>query len=184
MPGDFGHALVLSLHRGRVRGPTAVLCTSAYVRYALLQDEAYKSRYAFRPIHSTIISARYALCTMRARAIQCRAAPLAKQSLNPPPSHRLLLGLLRWQEEDPGTQASAELIPGMIERQAAAAVREADAVIAVMDGQAGPCASDQDILDWMRRKHPNTPVVLAVRNRPNPGSVPNPAQQREGGDPP
>jgi len=75
-------------------------------------------------------------------------------------------------EEDPGTQASAELIPGMIERQAAAAVGEADAVIAVMDGQAGPCASDQDILDWMRRKHPNTPVVLAVNKCESPKDGP------------
>eukprot|EP00959_Pyramimonas_sp_CCMP1952_P245651 5134104-Pyramimonas_sp.AAC.1 len=40
--------------------------------------------------------------------------------------------------EDPGTERSAELIPGMIEKQAVAAVEEADAVIAVVDGQVPP----------------------------------------------
>ena len=67
------------------------------------------------------------------------------------------------QDEDPGTEESANRIPGMIEAQAAAAVHEADAVFCVMDGQTGPCASDSDIISWMRRKYPNKPLVLAVR---------------------
>jgi len=64
--------------------------------------------------------------------------------------------------EDPGTKRSAELIPGMIETQAIAAVEEADAIIAVVDGQSGPCASDEDILRFLRRRYPNKPVLLAV----------------------
>lgn len=72
------------------------------------------------------------------------------------------------QDEDPGTKASAERIPGMIEAQAAAAVDEADAVIVVMDGQSGPCASDDDIMRWMRRNYPTKPLVLAVNKCESP----------------
>ena len=72
------------------------------------------------------------------------------------------------QDEDPGTKASAERIPGMIESQAAAAVDEADAVIVVMDGQSGPCASDDDIMQWMRRRYPTKPLVLAVNKCESP----------------
>lgn len=71
-------------------------------------------------------------------------------------------------DEDPGTEASALRIPGMIEAQAAAAVEEADAVIVVMDGQSGPCASDDDIMQWMRRRYPDKPLVLAVNKCESP----------------
>ncbi|KAK3270967.1 hypothetical protein CYMTET_20661 [Cymbomonas tetramitiformis] len=69
---------------------------------------------------------------------------------------------------DPGTALGAEMIPNMIENQAASGVKEADAVIMVADGQAGPCEADRDILAWMRRHHPNKTVILAVNKCESP----------------
>lgn len=85
--------------------------------------------------------------------------------------------------ELPGTEASslalsraeraalaggAEVLPGMIEQQAAIAVEEADALIVVTDGQAGVVTADKDILKWLRRKYPNKPFVLAVNKCESP----------------
>jgi GTP-binding protein len=62
----------------------------------------------------------------------------------------------------------AEVLPGMIEQQAAAAVAEATMLIVVMDGQVGLTTADEDIITWLRRKHPDKPFVLAVNKCESP----------------
>lgn len=62
---------------------------------------------------------------------------------------------------------AAEL-PGMIEAQAAAAVGEADALMVVVDGQAGLTAADAGIVSWLRRRHADKPFVLAVNKCESP----------------
>lgn len=57
---------------------------------------------------------------------------------------------------------SAEGLPAAIERQAAAGVAEADSVVLVVDGQSGLHPSDEEVLSWLRQRHPGKPVVLAV----------------------
>ena len=54
-----------------------------------------------------------------------------------------------------------------VERQAAAGVAEADSLLLVVDGQEGLTASDQEIVTWLRRKHPKKPVTLAVNKCEN-----------------
>lgn len=46
--------------------------------------------------------------------------------------------------------------------RARAGVEEADVVVFVCDGQEGPCASDDEIVSWLRRQHPTKKVVLVV----------------------
>jgi GTPase len=43
-----------------------------------------------------------------------------------------------------------------------AGVAEADVVVVLMDGQAGPTAADEEVMDWLRRTHSDKKVVLAV----------------------
>ena len=62
----------------------------------------------------------------------------------------------------------AEVLPGMIEQQAAAAVAEATMLIVVTDGQVGLTTADEDIFTWLRRKHPDKPFVLAVNKCESP----------------
>lgn len=62
---------------------------------------------------------------------------------------------------------SAAGLPSAIERQAAAAVEEADALVLVVDGQTGSSASDEEVLIWLRRTHPNKPITLAVNKCEN-----------------
>lgn len=62
----------------------------------------------------------------------------------------------------------ADVLPGMIEQQAAAAVAEADALIVVTDGQAGLTTADADIVTWLRRKYPDKRCVLAVNKCESP----------------
>lgn len=54
-----------------------------------------------------------------------------------------------------------------MERQAAAGVAEADSLLLVVDGQEGLTASDQEIVSWLRRKHPHKPLTLAVNKCEN-----------------
>lgn len=54
-----------------------------------------------------------------------------------------------------------------IERQAAAGVSEADSLILVVDGQDGLTSSDEEIMSWLRRTHPDKPVTLAVNKCEN-----------------
>lgn len=54
-----------------------------------------------------------------------------------------------------------------VERQAAAGVAEADSLLLVVDGQEGLTASDEEIVSWLRRKHPNKPITLAVNKCEN-----------------
>ncbi len=49
-----------------------------------------------------------------------------------------------------------------MERQAAGAIDEADALILVVDGQVGCNPLDEEIVAWLRRVHPSKPVTLAV----------------------
>eukprot|EP01023_Acetabularia_acetabulum_P066391 TRINITY_DN8966_c0_g2_i12.p1 TRINITY_DN8966_c0_g2~~TRINITY_DN8966_c0_g2_i12.p1 ORF type:complete len:490 (+),score=99.72 TRINITY_DN8966_c0_g2_i12:207-1676(+) len=53
-------------------------------------------------------------------------------------------------------------IPAAIEEHAAWAVQEAAAIVCVMDGQVGPTAADDQIIQWLRRYHSKKPFVLAV----------------------
>jgi len=55
-----------------------------------------------------------------------------------------------------------EILPGMIEAQAAEAVREASVLIFVVDGQVGLTAADIDIYSWLRKYHSHIPLHLAV----------------------
>ncbi|PSC70640.1 GTPase Der [Micractinium conductrix] len=71
------------------------------------------------------------------------------------------------QQEIARLSISAAGLPGAIERQAAAAVDEAAALIFVVDGQTGSTSADDEILAWLRRTHPDKPVVLAVNKCEN-----------------
>ncbi|PRW61158.1 GTPase Der [Chlorella sorokiniana] len=71
------------------------------------------------------------------------------------------------QQEAARRSISAAGLPAAIERQAAAAVEEADALILVVDGQTGGTSVDEEIQAWLRRTHPNKPVVLAVNKCEN-----------------
>lgn len=59
-------------------------------------------------------------------------------------------------------------LPAMIERQAAAALEDAKAIIFVVDGQAGVTSVDKDIANWLRRKHAEKMIVLAVNKCESP----------------
>lgn len=59
-------------------------------------------------------------------------------------------------------EISAEDLPFAIERQAAAGIEEADVVILTCDGQTGPTAADEEVIDWLRKSHPRKRVLLAV----------------------
>ena len=54
-----------------------------------------------------------------------------------------------------------------VERQAAAGVAEADSLLLVMDGQEGLTGSDEEIVSWLRQKHPGKPITLAVNKCEN-----------------
>lgn len=71
------------------------------------------------------------------------------------------------QQEIARRSISAAGLPLAIERQAAAAVEEADALILVVDGQTGGTSADEEIQTWLRRTYPNKPVVLAVNKCEN-----------------
>ena len=43
-----------------------------------------------------------------------------------------------------------------------AGVAEADVIVLVCDGQAGPVASEDEIVAWLRRHHPTKKVILAI----------------------
>lgn len=45
-----------------------------------------------------------------------------------------------------------------IERQAAAGIAEAVALILVVDGQTGVTGADEEVVSWLRRTHPKKPV--------------------------
>lgn len=60
------------------------------------------------------------------------------------------------------TIGGVEILPGMVESQAALAVREASALIFVVDGQKGLTAADEEIFGWIRKFHSKTPLLLAV----------------------
>ncbi|KAL4423769.1 hypothetical protein ABPG75_001070 [Micractinium tetrahymenae] len=75
------------------------------------------------------------------------------------------------QQEVARRSISAAGLPAAIERQAAAAVEEADALILVVDGQTGGTAVDEEILAWLRRTHPDKPVTLAVNKCENVGKA-------------
>ena len=62
---------------------------------------------------------------------------------------------------------SAAGLPSAIERQAAAAVEEADAIVLVVDGQTGSTSTDDEVLMWLRRTHPSKQVMLAVNKCEN-----------------
>ena len=55
-----------------------------------------------------------------------------------------------------------------IERQAAAGVAEADALVLVMDGQQGLTGADEEVVSWLRKTHPKKPLLLAVNKCENP----------------
>lgn len=52
-----------------------------------------------------------------------------------------------------------------IERQAAAGIAEAKALILVVDGQTGVTSSDQEVVSWLRRTHPKKPVSPLTTRR-------------------
>jgi hypothetical protein len=52
-----------------------------------------------------------------------------------------------------------------IERQAAAGISEAAALILVVDGQTGVTSSDEEVVSWLRKTHPKKPVSLLSTNR-------------------
>ena len=60
------------------------------------------------------------------------------------------------------TVGGVEILPGMVESQAALAVREAAALVFVVDGQRGLTAADEEIYGWIRKFHSKTPLMLAV----------------------
>ncbi|KAL3683911.1 hypothetical protein R1sor_001933 [Riccia sorocarpa] len=74
--------------------------------------------------------------------------------------------------EDAVAQALKEAkdagLPALIEKQAAAAVEDADSIIFVVDGQTGPTSADVDIAQWLRRKHSDKRVTLAVNKCESP----------------
>lgn len=48
-----------------------------------------------------------------------------------------------------------------------AGVAEADCIVFLADGQAGLQAGDREILAWLRQRHPNKKVTLAVNKCEN-----------------
>ena len=87
-------------------------------------------------------------------------------------------GLMSKAEELPDGEREAAIrsisekfLPTAIERQAAAAVEESDAIILVVDGQTGPTASDEEVLRWLRQSHPGKSVTLAVNKCENVGKA-------------
>lgn len=66
---------------------------------------------------------------------------------------------------------SEEGLPLAIERQAAAAVAEAHSIIVVVDGQSGATAIDDEVISWLRKVHPDKPVILAVNKCENPAKA-------------
>lgn len=65
-------------------------------------------------------------------------------------------------------EASDAGLPAMIERQAAAAVASANSIVFVVDGQSGLTAADIDIGGWLRRKHSDKKITLAVNKCESP----------------
>ncbi|BFI29580.1 GTPase [Marchantia polymorpha subsp. ruderalis] len=65
-------------------------------------------------------------------------------------------------------EAAAAGLPALIEKQAAAAVEDADSIIFVVDGQTGPTSADIDIAQWLRKKHSDKRVTLAVNKCESP----------------
>ncbi|KAL2635903.1 hypothetical protein R1flu_007382 [Riccia fluitans] len=59
-------------------------------------------------------------------------------------------------------------LPALIEKQTAAAVEDADSIIFVVDGQTGPTSADIDIAHWLRKKHSDKRVTLAVNKCESP----------------
>ncbi|CAI5457676.1 unnamed protein product, partial [Closterium sp. Yama58-4] len=76
----------------------------------------------------------------------------------------------RLASERAAKEAEVAGLPELIGRQAAAAVEEADAIIMVVDGQAGATAADVEIAQWLRRRHvaSSKPVFLAVNKCESP----------------
>ena len=60
------------------------------------------------------------------------------------------------------TVGGFEILPGMVESQAALAVREASALIMVTDGQMGLTTADEEIYQWIRKNYSDKPLQLAV----------------------
>ena len=60
------------------------------------------------------------------------------------------------------TVGGFEILPGMVESQAALAVNEAAALIMVCDGQKGLTNADEEIYGWIRKYHSKKPLLLAV----------------------
>mmetsp|Transcript_3511 Transcript_3511/g.15647 ORF Transcript_3511/g.15647 Transcript_3511/m.15647 type:complete len:811 (-) Transcript_3511:963-3395(-) len=60
------------------------------------------------------------------------------------------------------TVGGFEILPGMVESQAALAVNEAAALIMVTDGQKGLTNADEEIYGWIRKYHSKKPLLLAV----------------------
>ena len=60
------------------------------------------------------------------------------------------------------TVGGVEILPGMVESQAALAVNEAAALILVTDGQKGLTNADESIYGWIRKYHSKKPLLLAV----------------------
>lgn len=65
-------------------------------------------------------------------------------------------------------EAIAAGLPSMIEKQAAAAVKEASVIICLVDGQAGVTAADIEIVDWLRKEHSDKSIILAVNKCESP----------------
>lgn len=55
-----------------------------------------------------------------------------------------------------------EILPAMIEAQAAEAVKEAAVIVFVVDGQAGLTEADKEIFRWLRQSYSDKPLHLAV----------------------
>lgn len=70
-----------------------------------------------------------------------------------------------------GQPNTADQLPAAIEKQAAAAIEEADAVVLVVDGQAGLNGADEEVIAWLRKYQPNLPVSLAVNKCENPAKA-------------
>ncbi|WOK92406.1 hypothetical protein Cni_G01097 [Canna indica] len=65
-------------------------------------------------------------------------------------------------------EAAVARMPSMIERQATAAVDEADVIIFLVDGQAGLATADMEIADWLRKHHSDKCIILAVNKCESP----------------
>lgn len=53
-------------------------------------------------------------------------------------------------------------VPMLVETQSVQAIRDADAVVLVADGQAGLTTSDEEMYAWLRKTHPDKPCFVAV----------------------